>query len=405
MAVSRCSALRVALTFRLYMMRYGISLLAASYTDHGRAAFSEDIAKQVESFLKREREIPESEEEAFREYLLNKPGSRRYSPLRNALQKGTVVSVEHQDLLLSDRRLPSSVGALTRDYFDDALSLAHTLKLVRKEQNQLLARGRLSLSCGWDSTDPFLLGHKDLLFLGLWILDVDCDWVWAFLRQFPADTNFRVTVENRVPLLLESWRHLLAARGIRTVQSDGAAVRTRLNELCRITERNVLEKLNLGQPWSWFLVPRLELLVDAGILQKRERHGLSGYALTPVGHKMRGVCAASEDGEPLIEKYFQCHDRTNRVVEGEIEWETIRDRLASAVSALATSVGYLPIFESAAALCVSQFLEPVDAESPLWEIEGIRASLRSEAKSASSKVRLGIDRQGQMYAFRLKDGG
>ena len=150
-------------------------------------------------------------------------------------------------------------------------------------------------------------------------------------------------------ILLESWRWLLAARGIRP-HPEAAIVRTRLNELLRITERNVREKLNLGQPWSWFLVPRLELLVDAGILNKRERHGLSGYALTSAGRKMRSICLASKSGEELVGHYFECRDLQNRPIVTEIDWRAIREKLDSVTRALATSVGYLPIFETAASL-------------------------------------------------------
>ena len=377
-------------------------MLATSRTHHGRTGFAEDVAKEVEVFLTRKTNVPAERFEAFHDYLFNKPGSRRYTPIRRALQDGESIAVDNQDLLLSDKRLSSSVGALTRDYFDDALGLAHTLKLVKKEQNLLLARGRLSLSSGWDANDPFLLGERDELYLGLWLLDVDRDWIWAFARQLPCNADFEITVENRVHLLLESWRFLLAARGIRR-QAETAMVRTRLNELLRITERNVRQKLNLGQPWSWFLVPRLELLVDAGILRKRERHGLSGYVLTSVGQKMRSICLASQSGEELMGSYFACRDLQRRPIVEEIGWHAIRERLDSVIGALSTSVGYLPIFETAAALCVAQFLEKTGPADPIWEIDGIRTALRRESRVPGSNVRLGIDRQGHVYAFRIKD--
>lgn len=118
---------------------------------------------------------------------------------------------------------------------------------------------------------------------------------------------------------------------------------------------------------------------------------------------MRSICLASGGGGKLVECYFSSHDSQNRPVVAEIEWCAIRERLDSVTGPLATSVGYLPIFETAAALCVAQFLEVADARSPLWEIEGIRASLHQESKAPGSKVRLGIDRQGHVYAFRIKD--
>ena len=402
MAELRGSPLKVSLKFRLYMMRYGNALLASSFTNQSRTRFSEDICKKVSNFLTAQRDVPANNLEPFSEYLFNKPGSPRYTPLRRALEKGKAIKVEHQDLLLSDSRLPSSVGALTKDYFDDALSLAQMLKLVKREQNLLLSRGRLSLSSGWSPDNPFTLRDNDSLYLGLWLLDVDCDWVWAFLGQMPPDPSFEITVGNRVDLLLNSWKCVLYARHIRSGHPHNAAVRTRLNELVRITERNVNQKLNLGQPWSWFLIPRLELLVDAGILQKKERHGLTGYSLTSVGHKMRSVCGPNESGDVLVRGYFSCQNVAGRLVAESIEWEAIANGLRKVPPGLETSVGYFPIFETAAALCVTQFLDPEAMTEPVWEIERVKERLWEESKSTSPRVRLAIDRQGQIYAFKVE---
>lgn len=385
------------------MMRYGIALLASSYTNQGRTTYSEDVCKKVSAFLTEKQYVPEESLGYFKEYLFNKPGSPRYTPLRRALKKGQSIKAEHQDRLLANSKLPSSVGALTQDYFDDALSLAHTLKLVKRDQNLLLVRGRLSLSTGWVADNPFQLTDRDTLYLGLWLMDVDCDWLWAFLIQLPVDLRFEISVENRVELLLKSWRHVLSARQIRSGQPQNAKVRTRLNELVKITERNVREKLNLGQPWSWFLIPRLELLVDAGILQKREQHGLTGYSLTPVGHKFRSVCDPNASGEVLMRNYFFCRDIGDRPVTECIEWEDIGNRLETVAPELRTSVGYFPIFETASALCVSQFLKSGSSDEPIWEVESVKERLWKESKSSSPRVRLAIDRQGQIYAFKLME--
>ena len=394
--------MRVSLTFRLYMMRYGIALLASSYTNQGRATFSGDICKKISTFLTEKQDVSGKGLEYFKEYLFNKPGSPRYTPLRQRLERGHSIRAERQDQLLASLNLPSSVGALTQDYFDDALLLAHTLKLVRKDQNLLLARGRLSLSTGWVADDPFQLHEEDSLYLGLWLLDVDCDWLWAFLIQIPSESEFEINVENRVELLLMSWERILTARHIRSGRPQSARVRTRLIELLKITERNRDEKLNLGQPWSWFLIPRLELLVDAGILQKRERHGLTGYSLTSTGRKLRSACDANERGDVLVRNYFFCRATANRSVAKHVEWEDLEDRLEMIAPKLRTSVGYFPIFETAAALCVSKFLESRRTGVPFWEIERVKEQLWKESKLSSPRVRLAIDSQGQIYAFKLE---
>lgn len=384
------------------MMRYGMALLASSFAGQNRLVFPEDICKKVSGFLTEKIEIPEDNLENFKKYLSNKPGSPRYTPLRRALEKGKSIKVEKQDLLLSNPKLLSSPGALTQNYFEDALSLAHILKLVRKDHNLLLTRGRLSLSAEWRLEDPFQLNDIDSLYLGLWLLDIDRDWIWAFLSQIPSDPKFEITTNNRVDLLQKSWTHILSARGIRSRRPQNAEIRTRLIKLREITKRNTDEKLNFGQPWSWFLFPRLELLVDAGVFKKKERHGLSGYKLTSTGHKMRSICVSHENGEKLLLNYFSCHTSTDRLVASNIEWEDFESKLEKIASVIRTPVGYFPIFETAVAVCADQFLAPEQSDAPLWEIENVKELLWKESKSVSSRIRLAIDRQGQIYAFKIK---
>ena len=383
------------------MMRYGTALLASSYTNPGRSSFSDDICRKISAFLTEKREVPEGSIGNFTEYLFHKPGSPRYTPLRRAIETGQPLRVEYQDLLLSNSTLRSSVGALTQDYFDDALSLAQTLRLVKRDQNLLLARGRLSLSTGWSADNPYQLNQTDSLYLGLWLLDVDCDWLWAFLGQIPDDPDFQITTENRVELLLKSWKQVLSARQIRSGNPKNATVRTRLIELIKITERNVSEKLNLGQPWSWFLIPRLELLVDAGVLGKRERHGLTGYSLTAAGRRFRSICEPNTSGETLIHNYFLCHNVEDRAVAEFIPWRAIERRLAQVAANLRTSVGYFPIFETASAICVSQYVDSAATKEPIWEIGRVKQVLWRESKSSPSRIRLAIDRRGQIYAFKV----
>ena len=241
------------------------------------------------------------------------------------------------------------------------------------------------------------------MYLGLWILDIDCDWLWAFFAQLPSDPGFEITLDNRVDLLLKSWKCILTARQLRSGHPQNAKVRTRLNELVKITERNVREKLNLGQPWSWFLIPRLELLVDAGILAKKERHGLAGYSLTDTGLQMRAFCNANESGDVLIHNYFTCQETGNRSVADRINWDDVQRKLESIAPELRTSVGYFPMFETASALCVSQFIDASCTGKSIWEIEAVKDRLWEESRSSSPRVRLAIDRHRKIYAFKMED--
>jgi len=381
------------------MMRYGNALLASSYTESTRPSNLKDICGKISAVLTDKYQVPASQFENFKDYLYNKPGSPRYTPLRKALENGKQIKVEYQDLLLSSPKLPSSVGALTKKYYEDSLLLAQKLKLVNKDQNILLPRGRLSLSSGWSSDAPYNLNEKDKLYLGLWLLDVDRDWIWSFFNQLPDNPNFEINIENRVKLLLQSWQHVLNAKEILTGKSQDANVRSRIFELIKITERNVREGLNLGQPWSWFLMPRLELLVDSGILYKKDRHKLSGYSLTSAGINFLSVCKSTDSGESLIDNYFYCRSSNKQSVEKSIQWNEIFEMLESHSSVLQNSVGYFPIFETACAICVSRYLNAANDEL-FWEIKNIKETLRQESKSSSPRIRLAINRQGNIYAFK-----
>ena len=143
--------------------------------------------------------------------------------------------------------------------------------------------------------------------------------------------------------------------------------------------------------------------MDAGILAKKERHGLTGYSLSTAGHKMRAVCHADASGEILIQNYFSCRDTGNRPVHDRIDWEDIQSRLETIAPDLKTSVGYFPIFEAASALCVSQFVDVTCTDEPVWEVEAVKERLWEESKSASPRVRLAIDRHGQIYAFKVEE--
>jgi hypothetical protein len=76
------------------------------------------------------------------------------------------------------------------------------------------------------------------------------------------------------------------------------------------------------------------------------------------------------------------------------------DKLTRVADYLKTSVGYFPIFETASALCVLQFVDSSRSE-PIWEVDVVKERLWEESKSLSPRVRLSVDRQGQIYAFKL----
>jgi hypothetical protein len=334
--------------------------------------------------------------EEFAKYLAAKPGSPRYTPLRKKLARSEEIEVEQQDMWLAQPGRVSSVGAFTENYFDDALELAHILGLVERNRNYLLARGRASLD-GRQVDNPFLLTERDRALLGVWLIDVDGDWLWAFLRTFSFERE-SITIQNRVDALLATWKLLLDAKHLRVGAEGELVVRRRLQELKGITERNVREGLNLGQPWSWFLIPRLELLVDAGILLKAMPGGLDGYSLSEVGKRLRQACKENGRGQHLLAGYFAClHDREPMPAR-DISWDRFAERLDEVENVLKTSVGYFPLFETAALVC---YLENQERKvGGTWEVLAVEELIKEAAKGPNRKAIVGISREGRITNFK-----
>lgn len=395
--------MRVALDFSMYMMRFGLARLAASYASASRPTDRRTISKRLRAVLTKQYDLSSDDIDRFGSYLKGKPGSPRYTPLRRRLERGDQMSVEQQDYWLSDSRLPSSVGALSERYLDDPFKLCQLLQMTKPGSNVLLSRGKL---CRYDPavdrTNPFDLSTEQRLFLGLWLLDVDGDWIWALLHSL-ADREHGeqslILSRNRVALLLSTFQRLVGSRVLRSRQSTYVTARHRLLELTKITERNMREGLNLGQPWSWFLIPRLELLVDAGLLAKRQRAQLTGYGLSPAGRILQSVASRSETGDPLFGAFFQAHACGPDQTELPPTWPEVVTALRDLSTDLSSTTGYLPLFETAVALCVERHMRSDLTHG--WEVPEVITAILT-AGGRNGQVVLGINRQGRPTSFKLR---
>ena len=391
--------MRVAPSFSLYMMRFGLARLAAYYASPGRPTGRRDISRRLRRHLCRETSLRSGDKERFAEYLRRKPGSPRYTPLRRQLQRGDNLTVETQDYWLSDPRLPSSAGALTEKYLNDPIRLCEMLRMTKPGSNVLLSRGKLSrYDPDLDAENPFLLSAKQRLYLGFWLLDADRDWTWALLTGMKAGDHSVITLDNRVPLLLDTVNRLLSSRTLRSGSGDYIIARRRLLELVALTTRNAREGLNLGQPWSWFLIPRLELLVDAGILTKLRPDQLSGYRLTEVGRVLQSVALQSDVGDDLPNALLRGHRCTDGQMALPPTWEELASGLKSLGPDFVSATGYYPLFETAVAICVERCAEPnIRAR---WDVTQVIKTIL-KAGGPGGPVSLGISRRGQRNSFKV----
>ena len=161
------------------------------------------------------------------------------------------------------------------------------------------------------------------------------------------------------------------------------------------------EKLNLGQPWSWFLIPRLELLVDAGILVKDQPDQLTGYSLTLSGRRLQELTKQGVIGKDLYKYYFSvCKNEQPKNQQFFITWEELREDVLKVASELKSPLGYYPVFETAAVICLTKLETARKAD--MWEIPDIESTIHQAGVGKGAPLILGIDKMGRIYNFKFR---
>jgi hypothetical protein len=81
-----------------------------------------------------------------------------------------------------------------------------------------------------------------------------------------------------------------------------------------------------------------------------------------------------------------------------LPWERFVERLKDVDKVLRTSVGYYPLFETAALVC---YLENREGQDGTWEIPALADMIKDAAKGSTRRAIVGISREGQIANFKL----
>ena len=178
-------------------------------------------------------------------------------------------------------------------------------------------------------------------------------------------------------------------------------IRKKLIELVNITKRNIKEGLNLGQPWSWFFIPRLELLVDCGILSKKRPGDLSGYELTNFGERLVANITPESNGYDMFFNYFSAYLSKPKTDMSKLEVEDIKHSLSDYVHALKSKAGFMPLIETCACSC---FHLNFNSESnSVYEIGDMIKHLLYLQKQKGTNMVLGKDMYGRLANIKFKN--
>jgi len=398
------------------MQRAGALVCAASTSSETRLMTLDAFSRSFVAVLRQEVPVEKGHEAEVGAYLRGLSLWRRYGP--KARETPPTV-IEIQDAWLSDPAIPSATGAVTPAAAADIPALAVGLRLVRRGNHTLTARGRLvRLLSGegassvvnhrW-SPNPYLVQRGLGLAILYALLDADGDvLVAAFRSLLESDssefTRYRFAVDH-LTAGCERLRRAAVKRGLSG--EDVARVR-RLSEmresiLQTARTKDKAETWGGGRPPDQAATVRLEPYVDLGLLTKADRFSYT-YSLNASQHGFFAFLADAQTlqdvvDQSLVAAYLRgIGAQAVHKVPRDVIWEPIEE----AYGDMRSGMGYAA-FAEVILLAIGRLVD--DGTGGYFEMsEGVDV-IREHQRAAPAHVQLTVARGGALRYMRIKGGG
>lgn len=389
------------------MQRTGFLKLLAAQTSRVETSSIETLGKQcVHTLLKRVLLTPPYSE-SLREYVRLRLTDKVYHDMRkivlNENGRDANVSLEIQDLYLSDAKIPSNVGKLVEANWRFYPYLATNLDLIMPGTYSILTRSLVLLAVtpkeeieAFDRYDPknnpLLISKEQASVLLYCFIDNDAEIIYRlfrFLVEIKEETFDERMAGDKLPeIILESTKSF---RNTVLPIED----RKRFDVLEKIA-RSIAEWK--GKPYTGsgsreeFIRVRLEPYCDLGLFNKPERHRFS-YSVTPALRKLMASWHGLDTTDDFLETlFFKTMAALNQLRVREATDEEAKSALLAAGQSLKSTLGYSPITDVGLLAGVRLLFK----HKRILELSRTRSLLRSWQKEAPTVVRFTVDRMGTL---------
>ena len=378
-----------------------------------RTTSAANLARTYGARIRTRVSVPADRRKALRRYLLDRGLVPKYgsvgAPTMDALLARFTEGeeLEVQDLWLSSDAVRSSAGAERESSLIRTVATCVELGLLTPGKFSLTSWGEVLLTLA--SLEALLSGKNPFepspaYSWAMYFLILRSDWAFsgALLRALPAMRfGFREDILPKATTIIESVLRAIpasasnrSARAWVTRQLQSARrLDLRSNEL---KQSDSVDTKTLLRPLEDVLLPRLEFMVDVGILDKPDP-GRFTYVRGPSYDAFSGLVVGSQT--MLDHRYFTTVARASGRYGTAVEApDSVAAHLAQSASALKGVTGYAPIHETVTLANMSGW-----ARDP-WmyvEVETAEAALRSLASATPVRARLLSDRFGRAHTFSL----
>jgi len=321
----------------------------------------------------------------------------------------STVSVEIQDVHLADRRMPSHTGKLSPKDWKTYHRLPIALGLVRRDSFSLLVRGQAFLTLCDEkelqalrnarlAPNPLLLNPAQQAFLAYTLLEHDHDVLGPLLSQLSGwGKPFRDwEAGDLLPGIFRGVERAFRAR------ANSVAEKSLLQSL--ITHAASMEK-KAGRGYregkgarEEHITPRLEPLVDCGLLCKPDRYFFQ-YEFSDAGRRFAQRLAECGDPSHFLEDGFFAAwaEGFSHGSSPETDEDRILQQVMAASDRLKSPLGYAPIVDSVLLGATHHLI----SGSRYYEVGMAVALLRRIQKQAPKWLQFNIDRQGNMRYLKF----
>ena len=389
------------------MQRVGFLKLLCAQTARVETSNIDTVGKQfVQTLLKRVRLTPPYSE-SLREYVRLRLTDRVYHDLRKAVLNGAAspgaVSLEIQDLYLSEPALPSNTGKLVEANWRFYPYLTTSLDLIKPGTYSILTRALALLAvtpkeeiAAFDSYDekhnPLRISPEQAAVLLYCFIDNDAEIIYRLFRTLIdlKDKSFdERTAGDFLPQIIRE-----SANSFRNA-SLPVEDRERLGMLEKVAGSIADWK---GKPYTGsgsreeFIRVRLEPYCDLGLFTKPDKHRFA-YRVTPA---LRTLITNWHDlkatDDFLKQRFFTTLAGLHRLKAQKAKDDEVKKALLDAGETLKSTLGYSPITDVGLLAGIRLLFQ----QKRILELFWTRTFLQAWQKEEPNLVRFTVDRMGAL---------
>lgn len=389
------------------MQRAGFLKLLCAQTARTETSNMDTLGRQfVQTLLKRVRVMPPYSE-SLRDYVRIRLMDKVYHDLRKAVLSGSAtasaVSLEIQDLYLSDPALASSTGKLVEADWRRYPYLATALDFIRLGTYSIMTRALVLLAvtpeeeiAAFESYDeknnPLRVSPEQAALFLYCFIDNDAEIIYRLfhaLLELPGDSFDERLAGDMLPRIIR--QSVSSFRNASLPTED----RERIGLLERVSTR--IEEWK-GKPYTGsgsreeFIRVRLEPYCDLGVFAKPDKHRFA-YRVTPALRRLMTDWHDLEATDDFLElRFFRTLAGLHHLKVREATDDEAKKALMDAGRTLKSTLGYSPITDAGLLAGIRLLFQ----QKRILELSRTRTLLRAWQKEAPNVVRFTVDRMGAL---------